>query len=133
MSVFSTLGTILNNAYILYSFGLGIWAGAQFVRKQNLAGQFWGAMWIAAGLAVVGLLVWLARTLSGEDLRPVYLLYELYFIIVYPGTFALIRGRDDRTAAAIFCGIAIFTALAAMSAADPSRHVIAPIPATPSR
>jgi len=133
MSVFSTLGTILNNAYILYSFGLGIWAGVQFVRSQNLGGQFWGAMWIAAGLAVVGLLVWLARTLSGEDLRPVYLLYELYFIIVYPGTFALIRGRDDRTAAAIFCGIAIFTALAAMSAADPSRHVVAPLPATPSQ
>jgi len=133
MSAFATLGTILNNAYILYSFGLGIWAGAQFLRSQNLGGQFWGAMWIAAGLAVVGLLVWLARTLSGEDLRPVYLLYELYFIIVYPGTFALMRGRDDRTAAAIFCGIAIFTALAAMSAADPSRHVVAPLPVTPSQ
>ena len=37
MSVFATLGTILNNAYILYSFGLGIWAGVQFVRNQNLA------------------------------------------------------------------------------------------------
>ena len=132
MSVFATLGTILNNAYILYCFGLGIWAGVQFVRNQNLGGQFWGAMWIAAGLAVIGLVVWLARTLSGEDLRPVYLLYQLYFIIVFPGTFALLRGRDDRVAAALFSGIAIFTALSAISAADPTRHVIAPLPIAPT-
>ena len=132
MTVFATLGTILNNAYILYCFGLGIWAGIQFLRSQNLGGQFWGAMWIASGLAVVGLVIWLARTLSGEDLRPVYVLYELYFIIVFPGTFALMRGRDDRVAAGLFSGIAIFTALAAISAADPTRHVIAPIPISPT-
>lgn len=133
MTVFATLGTILNNAYILYSFGLGIWAGLQFLRNQQLGGQFWGAMWIGAGLAVAGLLVWLARTASGEDLRSVYPLYELYFVIVYPGTFALMRGRDDRVAAGIFCFVAIFTALSAISAADPTRHVIAPLvgPATP--
>ena len=61
----------------------------------------------------VGLLLWLGRSLAGEQLRSVYLLYELYFIIVLPGTFALMRGRDDRTAAGIFCIICIFTALAA--------------------
>lgn len=128
MNIFATLGSIFNNAYILFCFALGIWAGVLFVRNQGLGGQFWGAMWTCAGLALIGLLMWLGRSLEGEELRPVYLLYELYFIIVLPGTFALMRGRDDRLAAGIFCFIAIFTALAAISAADPSRHVIAPLP-----
>src|SRR5579859_5239391 len=123
----ATLGTIFNNAYILFCFALGIWAGAQAVRNEPLGGQFWGAMWTCTGLAAAGLLTWLVRTLSGEDLRPVYLLYELYFVIVFPGTFALLRGRDDRTAAAIFAFIAIFSALSALSAGDPSRHVVAPL------
>ena len=128
MNIFATLGTILHTAYTLFCFALGAWAGIQYVRGQGLGGQFWGAMWTATGMAAVGLLLWLGRSLAGEQLRSVYLLYELYFIIVLPGTFALLRGRDDRTAAGIFCIICIFTALAAISAADPSRHVIAPLP-----
>jgi hypothetical protein len=128
MNIFATLGTIMHTAYTLFCFALGIWAGIQYVRNEGLGGQFWGAMWTAAGMAVVGLLLWLGRSLSGEQLRGVYLLYELYFIIVLPGTFALLKGRDDRVAAGIFCLISIFTALAAISAADPTRHVVAPLP-----
>ena len=127
MSIFATLGTIFNTAYTLFCFSLGIWAGISWMRDQPLGGQYWGAIWTCSGMAVVGLLLWLARALSGEQLRSVYLLYELYFIIVLPGTFALLRGRDDRFAAAVFCGVAIFSALAAISAADPTRHVVAPL------
>ncbi len=127
-SIFAILGGIFNNAFILFCVALGIWAGVQFVRGQGLGGQFWGAMWTCTGLAGVGLLLWLARALSGEDLRSVYVLYELFFVIVLPGTFALLRGRDDRVAAGIFSVIAIFAALSAISAADPTRHVVAPLP-----
>ena len=133
MTIFATLGGIFNNAYILFCIALGIWAGVQYVRGQGLGGQFWGAMWTCSGLAGVGLLLWVARALSGEDLRSVYVLYELFFVIVLPGTFALMRGRDDRVAAGIFSAVAIFAALSAISAADPTRHVIAPLPtATPN-
>lgn len=127
----ATLGGIINTAYILFCFALGVWAGVLALRAQPLSGQFFGAMWTGAGLAVTALLIWLLRTLAGEQLRSVYLLYELYFVIVLPGTFALLRGRDDRAAALIFAGVAIFTALAAVSAADPSRQVITPPRATP--
>jgi hypothetical protein len=124
-SIFNTLAVILNTAYILFSLALGFWAGYTAVRGGKLGGQYWGAIFTAAGLAVIELIVWLARTLAGEQLRWVYFLYLAYFIIVYPGTFALLRGRDDRRAAAIFAGVAIFTALSAISASDPTRGVIA--------
>lgn len=132
MSIFAILASIFNTAYILFCFALGIWAGAVALRNGQLGGQFWGAMWTCTLMAVIGALLWLARTLAHEELRSVYLLYELYFIVVFPGTFALLRGRDDRSAAAIFAGIAIFTALSAFSAADPSRGVIAPHVLTPT-
>jgi hypothetical protein len=132
MSIFATLSEITNRAYILFCFALGIWAGVQWIRGRGLGGQFWGAMWTCTGLAVVNLLLWLGRVVSGEQLRSVYLLYELYFVVVLPGTFSLLRGRDDRVAAGIFAAVTIFSALAAISAADPSRHVIAPLPLSPT-
>src|SRR5436305_4755692 len=132
MTIFAMLGTIFNTAYILFCFALGLWSGVVYIRNQNLGGDFWGAMWMCTILAVFMLLLWLGRALSGEQLRPVYLLYELYFILVLPGTFALLRGRDDRVAAGIFAAVTIFSGLAAISAADPTRHVIAPLPITPT-
>ena len=126
LNIFATLGTIINTAFVLYCFALGIWSGIIAIRGGTLGGQFWGAMWLSSVLGVLALLAWLGRAFTGESLRSVYLLYVLFFIIVLPGTFALLHGRDDRVAAAIFSGIAIFSALAAISAADPSRHVIAP-------
>jgi hypothetical protein len=126
MNLFATLGTIINTAYVLYCFALGIWAGVIAIRGGTLGGQFWGAMWMSSVLGLMALLAWVGRAIAGEQLRSVYLLYVLFFIIVLPGTFALMRGRDDRVAAGIFSAVAIFSALAAISAADPSRHVIAP-------
>ncbi len=119
-----TLSAILSNAYILFCLALGLWAGLNALRGDGLSGNFWGAMWSGTLLGVAGLLVWLLRTLAGEDLRWVYFLYSLFFVLVLPGTFSLLRGRDDRTAATIFAGVAIFAALAAISATDPSRGVI---------
>jgi len=130
MQFLDTLAGIFNNAYTLFCFMLGFWAGAIYLRNGKLGGDYWGAIWICALLAVAMLVVWLVRTLVGEQLRWVYLLYQLYFIVALPGTFAILRGRDDRVAAAIFAGVTIFSALAAISAGDPRRGVVAP-PTTP--
>jgi CDP-diglyceride synthetase len=124
MTIFAQLGVIINTAYTLFCFALAIWAGYNAARGQGLSGSFWGAMWMCTLLAVIGLVVWLMRTLAGEQLRAVYLLYELFFIVVLPGTFAILRGRDDRTAAMFFSGVALFAALSAISASDPTRAVI---------
>jgi hypothetical protein len=122
MESLAPLTVILNNAYILYCLALGIWAGMLWLRDQPLSGNFWGAMWLAAVLAAASLTIGIIRAVGGEQFRAVYWLYEVFFILVLPGTFALLRGRDDRNAAAIFAGIAIFSAFAAISTAQ--RNVI---------
>ncbi len=123
MNLLNTLATIIMNAYMLFGFALGIWAGVIAFRGQTLGGDFWGALWICTGLAAAGLLVFVLQLLAGEHFeRPVInLLYGAYFIVALPGTFAIMRGRDDRVAALIFAGVAIFSALAAVSYVDAAR------------
>lgn len=116
------ISAIINSTYVLYCFALGLWAGILYWRDQPLSGNFWGAMWLAPVLPTIELILGFIRAAGGAQYRTVFWLYEIYFIIVLPGTFALLRGRDDRQAAAIFAGIAIFSALAAISTAQ--RNVI---------
>lgn len=105
---------ILNNAYILFSFALGIWSAVQAWRGKTLSGQFWGALATNTILAIVLFLLSLLMAAMGiQAKRGVYYLYAVYFIVVLPGTFALLRGRDDRVAAYIYGIVTIFNGAAA--------------------
>ena len=126
MNGLADINNILNNMMALYFLALGIWAGILTVRGKPLSGQFWGAMWLASIPPALGLVLGIVRALDGEQLRAVFWLYQMYFVIVLPGTFALLKGRDDRNAAMWFAGVCIFSALTAIALADPSRHVIVP-------
>lgn len=102
---------ILNNAYILFSFALGAWCIIKLLRGQTtLDGNFWGAVVLCTGLAAAGLLLAVVLALTGVNARRwAYYLYAVFFVIVLPGTFSLLRGRDDRLAVIIF-GIVTFFA-----------------------
>jgi hypothetical protein len=120
----------LNNAYIMFSAALGIWAIVLAGRDVVLSGNFWGAMWTNTGLAAVIFIVALIMTAQGlrpygtppgseEQIRWVYYLYGIYFIISLPGLFALLGGSDNRRGrAGIWFGlVALFNAAAAYRAA----------------
>ncbi|NPV65573.1 MAG: hypothetical protein HPY64_00345 [Anaerolineae bacterium] len=110
----TTIHLALNNAYILFSFALGFWCIIKLVRDQGLDGQFWGAVALNTLLAVVILLLAAVMYLAGiRPHRAVYFLYGVYFAIVLPGTFFLLRGRDDRMAVIIFGIVTIFSGAAA--------------------
>ena len=121
------LHTILNTAYTLFCFILGFWALIVTVRNQPIPGGFWGALVTNEGLAIAILIMTLLLQAGG--LPPargwLYYLYLLFFVIVLPGTFALLRGRDDRTAAAIYTGIILFTALTALTRSELLTHYAA--------
>lgn len=107
---------ILNNAYILFTFALGGWCILKLLRNETLDdGQFWGAIATNTLLALATLLWAVVMFIMG--IRPsrafTYFLYALYFVVVLPGTFSLLRGRDDRMAVIIFGIITVFSAAAA--------------------
>ena len=95
-------------------------------RSQPISGNFWGAVASYAILAGVVLLIGIVMTLQG--LRPerivTYYLYMGWLVVIMPGLFTLLRGRDDRNAAIAFSILAFFNAATALSMYQ--RNVIGP-------
>jgi hypothetical protein len=108
---------ILFNAHILYSVALGIWAALTAANNRSISGNYWGAVVVSALLALVVTVVGIIMTLQG--LRPgrivTYYLYMSWLVIIMPGLFTLLRGRDDRTAAFSFALLAFFNAATSIS------------------
>lgn len=113
----NSLHSILFNTYILYVVVLGVWSAVTAARAESISGNFWGAVATSAVLAGAVTLVGLAMTLQG--LRPermvVYYLYMAFLIVIMPGLFTMLRGRDDRSAAIAFSILAFFNAATALS------------------
>jgi hypothetical protein len=111
------LHTILFNMHIMYAVILGIYSAVLASRNEGLSGNFWGAMGIYTGLAGLTLLVGVLLSLQGYTMeRPtIYFLYMLFLVIIMPGLFSLLRGRDDRNAAIAFAILAFFNASVSIS------------------
>ena len=92
---------ILFTMHLLYSLLLGLWAAVLAGRDRPLGGNYWGAVLISALLAGAVLLLGLAMLAAG--LRPprltTYVLYMLWLVVMMPGTYSLLHGREDRSAA----------------------------------
>lgn len=117
---------ILFNAHILFSLILGVWAAVMAGSNRSISGNFWGAVAtvtiLAAAIAIIGVIM----TLSG--LRPerllTYFLYMAWLVVIQPGLFTLLRGRDDRSAAIAFALLSFFNAFTSISMVQ--RNVIGP-------
>jgi len=118
--------TILFNMHILFSLTLGIWGAMLALRNEPISGNYWGAVAVATIVAAVVLLVGVVMTLSG--LRPqrlvTYYLYMLWLVIIMPGLYSLLRGRDDRNAAVAYSILSFFNA--ATSTSMFQRQIIGP-------
>ncbi|MDX2159788.1 MAG: hypothetical protein SF162_00545 [bacterium] len=117
---------ILFNAHILASVFLGIWSASMAFRNQSISGNFWGAVFTSALMAAVVLVVGVVMILQG--LRPerlgTYIVYMSWLIVIMPGLFTLLRGRDDRSAAVAFSILCFFNAATSFSMFQ--RNVIGP-------
>jgi len=118
----SDIHGILFNAHILFSFALGVWAVIMAAREQPISGNFWGAVATITILAAAVLAIGVIMTLTG--LRPtdgrltLYFLYMAWLVVIMPGLFTMLRGRDDRNAAIAFAILAFFNAFTSLSMAQ---------------
>ena len=118
--------SILFNAHILASLVLGFWSASVAIRNQSISGNFWGAVFTSAIMAAVVFVVGIIMMLQG--LRPerlvTYVLYMSWLIVIMPGLFTMLRGRDDRHAAIAFSILCFFNAATSVSMFQ--RHIIGP-------
>lgn len=108
---------VLFNTHILYSVALGIWAAVMAARGQSISGNYWGAVFTSALLALVVAIIGLVMTLQGlrTARTAVYFIYMSWLVIIMPGLFSLLRGRDDRSAAIAFSILSFFNAATSTS------------------
>jgi len=122
----NNIHAIIFNMHILFSLILGIWGAVLALRNQPISGNYWGAVAMSTIVAAVVLLIGIVMTLMG--LRPqrvvTYYLYMLWLVIIMPGLYSLLRGRDDRNAAIAYTILCFFNA--ATSASMFQRHIIGP-------
>src|SRR5579864_5941353 len=104
----------------MFCFLLGFWVMLLTIRNQPIGGSFWGAYTIGAVIPLVLLIVTVLLQLGGMPPARgwLYYLYLAFFVIVLPGTFSLLQGRDDRTAAAIYMAVILFTALTSLTRSE---------------
>lgn len=117
----AALHEILFNMQTMYSFALGAYAAFLAARNQSISGNFWGSIAIYVILNIGVLLVGLALFVQGGQLAEganrigIYFLYMAFLIVIMPGLFSMLRGRDDRNAAVAFSVLALFNASVSFS------------------
>jgi hypothetical membrane protein len=113
----NALHSILFNMEILYSLILGIWAAMMAFRNQPISGNYWGAVATGTVLAVVIVLVGIIMTVEGYRTARIvtYYIYMSWLVIVMPGLYSMLRGRDDRSAAIAFSLLSLFNAATSTS------------------
>lgn len=115
--------SILFNMVILYSFLLGVYAAVLAARNGSISGNFWGAIGVYVVLTAITLIIGIILILSGYTVESggriiIYILYMLFMIVIMPGLFSFLQGRDDRSAAIYFAMLALFNAAVALSMAE---------------
>lgn len=113
----NALHTILFNMHIFYSLALAIWAAVMAGRNQSISGNYWGAVATSTILAAVVLLLGIIMTAQGLRLvrTTVYFLYMTWLVIIMPGLYSMLRGRDDRSAAIAFSLLSFFNVFTSIS------------------
>lgn len=108
---------ILFNMHILYSLALGIWGAVMASRNESISGNYWGA--VATGTILAALVLLLGIIMSLQGLRTArtttYYLYMVWLVIIMPGLYSILRGRDDRSAAIAFSILSFFNAATSSS------------------
>jgi hypothetical protein len=120
------LHLILFRMHIFYSLILGVWAAVMAARNQSISGNFWGAVATSAILVGVVTLVGVIMALQGRRVSrtEVYFIYMSWLVIIMPGLYTMLRGRDDRSAAIAFSILSFFNA--ATSASMMQRGLVDP-------
>ena len=87
----------LANTTVLFCIIMALWGAFRFLRKQGLAGSYWGAVIIAEILILVqgalGLYLWIIGLRPDRGIHP---LYGVVTALAIPFVYVFTKGREDR-------------------------------------
>lgn len=119
MQILSDIHGVFFNAILLYSAIMGVWAIGMAARNRSISGNFWGAIAVLTGLAVVTALLGIILALRGfvpvDGRTNIYFIYMAWIVVIMPGMFTQLRGRDDANAALAFAMLSVFNLFVGLS------------------
>ncbi len=119
MSILSDIHGVLFNAILWFSGFMGVWGVVMAARNRSISGGFWGAVAILTGLAavttVIGVMLSLQGAIPVSGRLGTYYIYMAWLVIIMPGMFTQLRGRDDSAAALAFAMLSVFNLFVGLS------------------
>ena len=109
---------------ILLFFGaLAIWGFVGYLRGQDITGSYQGALVIGELLMLAEALIGVALWIGGREAyrQAIHVLYGIVAVIMLPGTFAYVRGRDSRWEQLIYAAVCLFLCGIALRALETGR------------
>jgi len=109
---------------ILLFFGaLAIWGFVGYLRGQDISGSYQGALVIGELLMLAEALIGVALWIGGREAyrQAIHVLYGIVAVIMLPGTFAYVRGRDSRWEQLIYAAVCLFLCGIALRALETGR------------
>ncbi|MEM9953842.1 MAG: hypothetical protein AAF846_19690 [Chloroflexota bacterium] len=105
---------------MIYSFAIGVYAAWLSASKRDLSGNFFGTIAVYGILNAVIFVIGMILLFNGYTIQDngrivIYSLYMLFLVVILPGIFSIMRGRDDRSAGLIFGVSAMFNAAVSFS------------------
>lgn len=88
---------ILSRAVLYFAILIALWTLFRYIRRDELGGNFWGALVIGEGLivlqALVGVILWIQGLLPP---RLIHFLYGAVALLTWPAIFATTKGETGR-------------------------------------
>lgn len=85
------------NAFRIFTLVITLFALFRFVRREQLAGDFWGTIMIGEGLAVIQAVLGIILVLSGRAPgRVIHFLYGALTVLLWPATFGYTRNQSGQ-------------------------------------
>ena len=103
------LHTIVGRAFAGFALIITAMALKSLIQKQPLDGNFFGAVVIGEGLAVVQMLLgFIMMGSGGVPARGIHYLYGALTVMMWPATFGYTRGQDRKGETLYWLGISAF-------------------------
>jgi hypothetical protein len=109
---------------ILLFFGaLALWGFVNYLRRQSVSGSYLGALAIGELLMLAEALIGVALWLAGSEAyrQAIHVLYGIVAVLMLPGTFSYVRGRDSRWEQLIYAAVCLFLCGIALRALETGR------------
>ena len=108
---------------VLFLGALALWGVFNYLRGQGVSGSYNGALVIGELLMIAECLIGVALLVAGrQPARPgIHILYGVVAIIMLPGAFAYVRGRDSRFEQLVYALVCLFLCGIALRALETGR------------